>query len=102
MKPRIGLVAQPNDLAVLVVVLHFANASDLVDAQICWSEKSITRLPWHRAHIIPSARSASRCRSSDWESSAFETRAPPIRMCPKRSFGTYRDPTQRWRARAAG
>ena len=36
------------------------------------------------------ARSASRCRSSDWEPSAFETRALPISMCRKRPFATYR------------
>ena len=31
---------------------------------------------------------ASRCRSSDWEPSAFETRAEPISLCRKRSFAT--------------
>ena len=35
---------------------------------------------------MPSARSASRCRSSDWEPSAFETRAEPMSMCRKRPF----------------
>ena len=42
---------------------------------------------------MPSARSASRCRSSDWEPSAFETRAEPISMCRKRPFATH------WRKR---
>ena len=40
----------------------------------------------------PSTCSASRCRSSDWEPSAFETRAESISTCRKRSFGTYQDP----------
>ena len=40
------------------------------------------------ADIIASACSASRCWSSDWEPSAFETRAKPIRMYRKRSFAT--------------
>ena len=31
----------------------------------------------YRAHIAPSARSVSRCRSSDWEPSVFGTRASP-------------------------
>ena len=35
---------------------------------------------------LSTARSASRCRSSDWEPSAFETRAEPISMCRKRPF----------------
>ena len=34
------------------------------------------------------ARSASRCRSSGWEPSAFETRASPISMYRKLSFAT--------------
>ena len=34
-------------------------------------------------------RRGSRCSSSDWEPSAFETLASPIRMCRKRSFATY-------------
>ena len=41
-----------------------------------------------QGHRTDSARRASRCSSSDWEPSAFETRASPIRMCRKRSFGT--------------
>ena len=43
----------------------------------------------------PSAHRASRCRSSDWDPSAFETRASPIRMYRKRSFATGgRGPTR--------
>ena len=36
----------------------------------------------------PAACRASRCRSSDWEPSAFETRVSPINMCRKRSCAT--------------
>ena len=38
-----------------------------------------------QGHRTDSARRASRCSSSDWEPSAFETLASPIRMCRKRS-----------------
>ena len=34
---------------------------------------------------MPTARRPSRCRSSDWESSAFQRRAWPINMYRKRS-----------------
>ena len=39
--------------------------------------------------VESAACSASSCRSSDWEPSAFETRAEPIRMCRKRPFAIH-------------
>ena len=54
-------------------------------SQWCLASDRITRLPWYRAHIAPSARSVSRCRSSDWEPSAFGTRASPACVVNGRS-----------------
>ena len=43
-----------------------------------------------RSARTPAACSATRCRSSDWEPSAVETRAEPIRMYRKRPFAIHR------------